>query len=159
MSDDYDFSSGLFSPSTFQGVYSHVFCSKKDLLREVISSLHFMTKIFKILDFAFHPVFFEARKKKDKEMSSLLLQAWKNVGGELEIQGASKGSSRIEGHVSDRMGQSWKIASIHCPVQLQNDLAAFAISPCVSFERVIALLLEKGQGKFPVLQKNNLQRE
>ncbi|MBX9924131.1 MAG: hypothetical protein K2Y01_08485 [Rhabdochlamydiaceae bacterium] len=149
--DSCDVLSGLFRPAFFQGLCSHVFCRKKDLLEELISSLHFMTKIFKILDFAYRPIFFETRKGKDKELSSLLFQAWKGVGEEPEVRAASVGKSRIEWHVQDSLGQSWEMASIHCPVQLsQDDLVAFAMSPCVSFERVIALLLEKEQGKFPV---------
>lgn len=143
--------SGLFAPSVFQGIRSHVFCSKKDLLGELISSLHFMTKIFKILDFAFRPIFFEARKGKDKEMSALLFQALKSVEEAPEVRKVSIGKSRIEWHVQDNMGQSWEMANIHCPQFFpQGDLAAFAISPCVSFERAIAMLLEKEQGKFPV---------
>jgi len=83
-------------------------------------------------------------------MSSLLIQALKSEGWEPEIRAASIGKSRIEWHVQDSAGQSWEMASIHCPTQLsQGNLASFAISPCVSFERTIALLLEKEQGKFP----------
>jgi threonyl-tRNA synthetase len=151
ISDGNDSVSGLFQPAILQGIHATVFCPKKDLLDELISSLHFMTKIFKILDFASRPIFFESRKGKDKEMLSLLFQACKSLGGEPEIRTASVGNSRIEWHVQDSMGQSWQMAYIHCPVMLsQENLAAFSISPCVSFERAIALLLEKEQGKFPV---------
>ena len=147
-----DLSAGLLDPSLFQALRSHTFCQKKDLLDEVISSLHFMTKIFKILGFAFHSVLFEVHKGKHKEMSNLLSKALGSLdeGFERKNAVAFDSSPRIEWMVVDGLGRSWPIACLRSPADVsQLDLVCFASSSCLSFERVIALLLEKERGRIP----------
>ena len=136
-----DESAGLLDTSIFQGIRSHVFCPKKDLSDELISYLHFMTKIFKILGFAFRPILFEARKGKFKDVSSSFSKALE--GFEKEILVAGNGVPRIEWNVVDGLGRSWPVA---CVTAAQE---GFASSCCLSFERVFALLLEKEKGNLP----------
>ncbi len=142
-----DPSAGLLDSSLFQGIRSHVFCQKKDLSRELISYLHFMTKIFKILDFAFKPILFEASKGKFKEVSSLFSKALE--GFEVEIRATSDGVPRVDLNVVDGLGRCWQVACIRAILMKQESLAGFACSSCLSFERVFALLIEKENGTLP----------
>ncbi len=147
-----DSSSGLLNPLLFQGIRSHVFCQKKDLLDELISYLHFMTKIFKILDFAFRPIFFEVRKGKHRESSLLFSKALASLGGEIEIETLQSldGIPRVEWNVADGLGRSFSVASL-CAISplRKEEFEGFAGSICLSFERVIGLLLEKNKGNLP----------
>jgi threonyl-tRNA synthetase len=149
--DDKDPSLGLLDPHVFQGIRSHVFCSKKDLFHELISSLHFMTKIFKILGFTFDPVLFEVRKGKFKDISSLFFKALKGLGGDPQLDIADDGIPRIQLDVVDGLGRSWPIAYISAALTLKEEVTSFASSICLSFERVFALLLEKEGGYLPFL--------
>ncbi len=142
-----DPSAGLLDPAVFQGIRSHVFCPKKDLSDELISYLHFMTKIFKILGFAFRPILFEARKGKFKDVSSSFSKALE--GFEKEIRVASDGLPCIEWDVVDGLGRSWPVASVTAIRTIKEEFTGFACSSCLSFDRVFALLLEKEKGTLP----------
>lgn len=141
---DSDLTADLLDASFFEGVRFHIFCSKKDLLDELISYLHFMTKIFKILDFAFRPIFFEVRKGKFQEASLLFAKALEQIGTEVEVQKSSSGFPRIEWNVADGLGRNFPIADVEA-----GNFEGFAGSTCLSFERILALLLEKTKGNLP----------
>jgi threonyl-tRNA synthetase len=138
---------GLLNPSIFQGIRSHVFCSRKDLSAELISYLHFMTKIFKILGFAFRPILFEAPKGKFKDVSSSFSKALESFDKEVFV--ASDGIPRIQWDVIDGLARSWQVACVTAIRTKQEEFTGFACSSCLSFERVFALLLEKEKGTLP----------
>lgn len=142
-----DGSAGLLNPSIFRGIRSHVFCSQKDLSAELISYLHFMTKIFKILDFAFRPVLFEARKGRFKDVSSSFSKALE--GFEKEVFAASDGVPAIRWDAVDGLGRAWPVAGVAAVQTSKEEFTGFACSSCLSFERVFALLLEKEKGHLP----------
>lgn len=146
---DKDFSCGLLDLSTFQGHRFSVFCEEKDLLRELISSLHFMTKIFKILDFEFRVVFLQRRKRGVQE--ELLKNALSHLGWEFEIEEAPSGeASRIECCSIDGLGRRWPVSFVSGPVFLSQDgFTCFSGSASLSFERSLALMLEKKKGEIP----------
>ena len=146
-----DSMAGLVDSFLCQGIRSHVFCQKKDLLDELISCLHFMTKIFKILGFAFRPVLFEVSKGEFKEVSSLFFKALRAFleGSQMEVELAFDGVPRIEWSVEDGLGRSWPVACISAVLPFEEGVVSFASSCCLSFERVIALLLEKEEGYLP----------
>jgi threonyl-tRNA synthetase len=143
------FSSGLFDLPIFQANFSHVFCKENLLLEEVISCLHFMTKIFKILDFEFQTFLIGKRRGR----SDILKQALESVEEYSEwvfIEEDLKGS-RIEWCIKDRMGKEWPISRLYAPRKANKtgEFFCFPFSVVLSFERLFALLLEKTKGSLP----------
>ena len=146
--EDKDFSSGLFNPSLIQSLRSHVFCEERHLLRELISYLHFMTKIFKILDFEFQVVLIEKRGGLNVKLEEALI----SLGWEFSRERSSFSGDlpRVECRVLDGLGRSWPVSCVYSPFLLsRKGFACFAGSPCLSFERLIALMLEK-KGEVPL---------
>ena len=143
------FSSDLFDLFAYHSNFSHFFCKENLLSEEVISCLHFMTKIFKILDFEFHAVLIEKRKGR----SGVLKQALGSVeecSGWTSEQEDYRGS-RIEWRVRDRMGLEWPVSCLYAPrkVNKTGEFFCFPFSAVLSFERLFALLLERTKGSLP----------
>jgi threonyl-tRNA synthetase len=147
--DDSDLSSGLLAGENSQGAYCHVFCLEKHLFDELISSLHFMTKIFKILDFDFQIILVQKRKGMCTRLEEVLTSlSWEF---EKETHSSSRNETRIEFRVLDGLGRSWPVCCLYNPDQLSgSNFFVFAGFISLSFERIVALLLERHQGKIPL---------
>ncbi len=147
-SEDKIFSSGLLDTTTFQVNISHLFCKKEVLLEEVISYLHFMTKIFKILDFAVQIALIGRLKPGE---SAVLLEALNHSGVEFSQENLGKEALKIEWRVQDRMGMLWPVSCMYSPQKLAANGGCFCLSTSLflSLERIVALILENKNGKIP----------
>lgn len=146
--EDKIFSSGLLDSSSFQRNISHFFCKKEVLFKEVISYLHFMTKIFKILDFAVQIVLIGRSKSGD---GSVLIESLKSSGLEFSQEDCGNEGLRIEWRMQDRMGVFWPISYMYTPRNLViGGYSYFSASLFLSLERLIALLIENKKGKIPI---------
>ncbi|MES2198959.1 MAG: His/Gly/Thr/Pro-type tRNA ligase C-terminal domain-containing protein [Chlamydiota bacterium] len=148
-SEDKIFSSGLLDSSVFQINISHLFCKKELLLGEVISYLHFMTKIFKILDFVAQIALIGKPKLGE---SAVLVEALSHLGVEFSQETDGNEVFRIEWRVRDRMGMLWPVSCLYAPQKLIAQGGCFCLSASLflSLERMVALLIENKGGKIPV---------
>ena len=146
--EDKIFSSGLLDSSNFQVNISHLFCKKELLLEEVISYLHFMTKIFKILDFAVQ-IALVGRLKSGE--GAVLMDALRDSSLEFSQETEKNETLRIEWRVQDRMGMLWPVSCLYTPQKFaQGGYSCFSASFFLSLERMIALIIESKKGKIPV---------
>lgn len=138
-----DFSSGVLDLPVVTRQFFHIFCLRQDLLNEVISSLIFVTKIFKILRF-------EPRVVLIGRAKSLVLQeSLKNCGVVFSTEsGSVEGASAIELRCPDVNGRLWPVACIREPI-IEGDFVVISGSGALSLERLLALLVEKTQGMLP----------
>ena len=147
----------LLETSVFQANFSHLFCKENLLLEEVISCLHFMTKIFKILDLEFRIVLVESEtRERSSRNSKFLHEALKLFGAESIEVVDGRGDSRIEWRVVDRLGLEWPVSCVYAPQKLKNksgikgnETFCLSLSLFLSLERVVALMIEKLKGNFP----------
>jgi threonyl-tRNA synthetase len=153
-----DFSSGLLHTPSSRQIITHVFCSEKQLFDQFISSLLFMTKIFKILDFEFRFVLlgkekhFSQKNKGGKKSVETLLQALEHLGVPYrrEQDVVLKDEIRLEGRVKDALDREWTVSFLRLFNDgVKADRWAYSWSACVSLERWIALILEKSKGDLP----------
>ena len=145
----------LLDSPRIQGNFSHLFCKKNLLSQELISSLHFMTKIFKILDLVCEIVFVKKTKTKNfKEGTSqdfelVFEQAIKDMHWSFIEEPSVREPSKIEWRVRDRLGIAWPVACLYIPqwVSKKEDLSGkdfvcIPMSLFLSFERLLALTIE-----------------
>lgn len=120
----------------------HIFLA--DLDPEVISSLQFMLKIYKMFDFEVE--FFQCpswRKKQDNRLERLAQSLGLTVQREMGREKADLPT--LEMRVIDFLGRKWPVAD----VQVDFEGGCLARSLFLSLERVIALLLERHEGALP----------
>lgn len=142
---DNDSASGLLNSSCRLVNISHVFCQESFLLEEVISCLHFVTKIFKILGFAFRIVLVEKSRSRNKWLRDAFLKVSDPLN--IETEEDSLDGSRIEWRVQDRMGLEWPVSCVYAPKKTSGKDLFFSLpfSLFISLERVIALIVEKSK--------------
>lgn len=148
----------LLNGSVFQANFSHLFCKENLLLEEVISCLHFMTKIFKILDLEFQIVLVESEARgRSSKNSMVLLEALKLFGSEFIEMSDGSGDSKVEWRVKDRLGAEWPVSCVYAPQKVKNkggvrgnEIFCLPQSLFLSFERIIALVIERSKGKLPL---------
>ena len=128
-----------------------LFCKKKLLEEMVISSLHFMTKIFTILEFAWEVVLIEGTRTKrcSADLCRAFLCALPKDLVRLQQEG-QKCDMCVEWRVRDRLGFSWPVACLETPyyVKTQGEGSAWVclpMTPFLSLERLVALRLEHGK--------------
>ncbi len=127
---------GLLTPK--QGLFDrvHIFCAPEELLQNAISSLQLVIRILKICDFKFGFALFSSKEGGILEEA---LQAL-NVPYQMERSAQSKVSFQIQ----DGMGRTWEGPFVE---ESKKGLALSLFNP---LERLIALVLENGQGKLPL---------
>ncbi len=136
---------GLFDTPVYVSNISWVFCRESFLLEEVISCLHFVTKIFKILGFEFRMVLVEKPKSRSKWLKDGFLKAFDTL--ETETREDLKDGSRIECRIQDRLGLEWPVSCVYAPRKVEGREGFFFLpfSLFLSLERIIALIVEKSK--------------
>ena len=150
-SEDKTFFSGLLDTLFKQRHITHLFCERENLLEKTISCLHFVTKIFKILGFAFQIVLVGKQKRGIFE-TDVLSSAIAQSGLVFSTETNSNASLCIEWRVQDKMGVYWPVSCIYTPrksVLKQQGYVALPFSLFLSIERVVALLIESTKGNLP----------
>jgi threonyl-tRNA synthetase len=145
------FSSGLLDTYFKHKHISHIFCEKGNLLEKTISCLHFVTKIFKILGFAFQIVLVGKQKRGVFE-AEVLVDALAKSGVAFTTENVLNQPLSIEWRIQDKMGIYWPVSAIYCPRKCnlkQQEYAVLPFSLFLSIERVLALLIESTKGKLP----------
>ncbi len=136
---------GLLDSTVYLSNISWVFCGESFLLEEVISCLHFVTKIFKILGFEFRMVLVEKPKSRSKWLKDGFLKAFDTL--EVETREDLKDGSRIECRIQDRLGLEWPVSCVYAPRKAEGREGFFFLpfSSFLSLERIIALIVEKSK--------------
>jgi threonyl-tRNA synthetase len=148
---------GLFSTAAFYADRAHLICPEEKLLQECISSLHFILKIPKILDFEFEIVLSVSsvgtQKARSKGMS-LLQQALEKVGVAYTVEKDYRRGTlaSIEVRFADSLGRQWTGPFLSVPeIQMPAGKGCMLTrSTFGSLERLTALLLEKRGGWLPL---------
>ncbi|MBM3198887.1 MAG: hypothetical protein FJZ58_06515 [Chlamydiae bacterium] len=137
---------GLLDSPIGQENISHLFCKEKLPLEEVISCLHFMTKIFKILGFVGEIVLVSARgSRKSSRGGAVLLEALQNLSWTFSQEAGRERFAKIEWRVRDRLGIPWPISCLYSPQYREKEaLACIPMAPFLSLERLLALMMENG---------------
>ena len=160
----------LFKTKAYYGDQAHVFCSQKALKSELISSLQFICQMASILDLEFILCLLhepsKSSKRSDQEMGlSLMKEAILELGIDHESMGVEYAlcGPKIELRVKDLRGRWWPISMVGIDFELSDKLNleigkkagsekvhVMTQSVIVSFERLLACLLEKGHGGLPL---------
>ncbi|CDZ81153.1 Threonine--tRNA ligase 2 [Candidatus Rubidus massiliensis] len=162
---EYPMRKGLYHPISFECEEAHIFCNPSSVEKELISSLQFIKKIAKILDFESHYIM---RLRGPKHIGSL--EAWdkaerwiKTALSTLGIQyelgdKPSQEGPKLELYFKNSLGEYWLGAYLGINFRLaeQFDLQyqekndemqrpiVLEISSFTVVDRIIALLIEKG---------------
>lgn len=161
--------SGLIQPCLSDTLKIFVLESDKILLESCISSLQFIQKIIKIFDLKHEWVFRsyrpkEVTKKKWQTQADLLKSAAEQCGigyssdsaPEFLFADGKESYPRLEISVYDVFGRRWSISTVSFENCENKDF--LVISPLVSLERMIALLLEQKAGQMPEWLRQSKQR-
>ncbi len=130
---------------------AHLFCRNEELLNECISSLHFITKMPKILCFEFQIVLYThsgGAQKKGAKGQRLLTQALKEAALSYSTEISSsleEGESRLTLRLADSLGRWWDgpFLSVCVLPQRQAGVTLLKRSAFGVLERLIALFLEQ----------------
>ena len=147
---------GFFSPDVCFADRAYLFCSDQDFLEECISSLHFILQIPKILGFEFEIVLsvsLEAPKNLRSQSVSLWEKAFESVGVSWSTEKVIRTPfvTCVEIRFPDALGRKWTSPFIGIPIQPMpvGKGRMLVRSSLGSFERILALLLEKTAGWLP----------
>jgi len=139
------FDAGLLDCSVFQANISHIFCRRELLSEKLISYLHFVSKIFKILDFAFQIVVIGKEKTPENAALIKVLQ-----DSDVPFSKESGEALKVEWRVKDRMGLYFPFSSMKAPRRVEKgEYVCVPVSIFVSLERAVALLLENRRTGIP----------
>lgn len=148
---------GFFSPTVCFVDRAYLFCSDQHFLEECISSLHFILQIPKILGFEFEVVLsvsMEASKNLRSQSVSLWEKAFEKVGVSWSTEQTMRTPfvSCVEIRISDALGRKWTGPFIGVPLEPMpvGKGRMLVRSSWGSFERILALLLEKTAGWLPI---------
>ncbi len=136
-SDDSD---GLFQVHNALSSVQYTVCEPLKLQEELISSLQFMKQIVSILGMQSSFLLLQRGKEED----SNLVSALKGAGFDFEIQRSD--ATQIELHVCDQRGRSWPVSKLTLTYEIVPLIECVAV---LSYERLLALLLEKEGGFLP----------
>ncbi len=145
---------GMLNPKGYFYDQEHIFCSEEDLLKETISSLQFILKIFKITGFEYsmvlcpHGVGRLGSSPLWKKRVQLFKKALEtsSLSYVIDVEEPVFGGPRVEIRVKDDVGKPWACSFVKLECVLLQDLkltnALLVRSTFGRFERFMALLLE-----------------
>ncbi len=131
-----DETDGLFLVRHATSTVQYTYCQPTNLQQELISSLQFIKEMASILEM--NSCFF--LMQRGKEVDSHLALALKTLGYPFEIRRSDL--SQVELHVFDLLGRSWPISKV---ALVQETVPLIECVAPLSYERVLALLLERGK--------------
>ncbi len=151
---------GLLAPGQWHTERTHLFCSEEKVLQECISSLQFILKLPKILDFEFQILLCHSKdgvRGRAGKAVEFLSNALKKAGLDSVTEKKYRigFDAAIEIQIADSLGRWWTISFLGiADASLmkrseKGDLWLLVCSSFDSFERIIALLLEKREGDLP----------
>ena len=149
-----DFSCGLLKTVQSAVDLQYIFCAEKQLFEECISSLHFISKMLKILGFEYK-VILSVRKVKpsaltdEEKMSADILKRalqQENIPSIEQLHSSFRGV-KVEFRVTDALGRDWSTGFMQVSfLETNRNEAVIIRSTLGSKERVAALLLEQHEG-------------
>ena len=128
-------SDGLFLVHEASSCVQYTYCQPMKLQEELISSLQFMKKIASILGMESNFLLLQRGKVEDKALVSALNEAG------YPFETGRSDATQIELHLKDQRGRSWPLSKL---TLMQKAVPLIECVPILSYERVVALLLEKG---------------
>lgn len=149
--DSGDMQQGLFQSFCHLTDFTHLFCSKENLLKECISSLQFILKIPKMLGFKFEIIVCGCYRKKNEMHLSIMQRALKELQLEYRIEKKAHSDciERIEIRVADSLKRWWCGPFLSLLKGSQEEILLRSMFG--NLERMIGLLVEQTGGKLPFL--------
>jgi threonyl-tRNA synthetase len=152
-----DLGLGLLSPAAHFVDRAHLFCSEDELLGECISSLQFIVNILKILGFEYETVLSvssEASQKLRSQSVVVLQRALEAVHLPYTLEkGCSSGMlATVDVRIADALGRRWTGPFLGVSEGAQSLEKGWVLvrSAFGSLERIVALLLERREGRLPL---------
>lgn len=127
---------GLFQPLSNTSFEHFIFTSEAALANELISSLQFIAKMASILKLEANVVLLQ----KGKQVPNDLILALSSLGIAFEQRPGDR--AEIIFNVRDLRGRAWPISQVTI---YRREGVLIHIAPILSLERVLALLLERGE--------------
>ena len=149
-----DFSCGLLKTVRSVVDLQYIICTEKQLFEECISSLHFMSKMLKILGFEYK-IILSARKVKpsaltngEKNTADILKKALEQEGiACIQQTHSSFKGVKVDFRVGDSLGRDWSTGFMQVSFsEADRNEAVIIRSILGSRERMAALLLERHEG-------------
>ncbi|MCE5294986.1 MAG: hypothetical protein LLF94_10305 [Chlamydiales bacterium] len=133
-------SDGLFQVHHASSTVQYTHCTHAKLQEELISSLQFMKQIASILNMQSYFLLMQ----RGKEENSTLVSALTTGGYPYEVRRSD--ANQIELHVFDQRGRTWPLSKL----TLKDEVVPLIeCVPVLSYERIMALMLEKEEGFLP----------
>ncbi len=145
--DDAD---GLFLVQEATSCVQYTYCQPLNLHEELISSLHFMKKIASILEMESKFLLLQRGKVEEKALVSAIGAAG------YSFETISSNATQIELHLTDQRGRSWPLSKL---CLLHETVPLIECVPILSYERAVALMLEKEGRLVTVKTKEELTLE
>jgi threonyl-tRNA synthetase len=155
-SEESDPAQGLFTPAVSYADRCHLFCSEEKLLQECISSLQFILKIPKILDFEFEIILSVSNvgtKQASLKKAQMFQQALEKLGVAYTVKKDYRVGilASVDVCLTDSLGRTWVGPFLSLPEATMPGTGNVLIrSAFGSLERLMALLLENKGGKLPL---------
>lgn len=131
---------GLFESPKITEIITSLFCSRKEIEKECISSLHFAKKISTILQFCGSFVLFCPIKMRTTLWDAPLRQ----VGLSYERQVGEGNIPKVEYQMKDGYGRIWPLFSMELAM-ISEEFCHIVCCNFPSIERAVALMLENKQ--------------
>ena len=150
---------GVFDPKVVFADRAHAYCEIDKVLPMCISSLQFILKIPKILDFESQIVLITSGEKAQKRKDSpafFLRTALDQLGVPYVLEKGSR--ERIEVRMADPLGRLWAGPFLEGRMLPDRKAVLLIRSSFGTMERVMALLLEKTGGTLPLWLANEQVR-
>jgi threonyl-tRNA synthetase len=133
-------SEGLFQTEWATGLTLFSSCLTKDVQHELISSLQFMEQMASILPSECHFVFLQRGKAEGNILESVL----SSLGYSFDKERSD--CTGCEVRASDLRGRTWAVSRLSLRLEPQVQIELQLI---LSYERILALLLERQEGYLP----------
>ncbi len=136
----YEDSDGLFQVQHATSFAQYTHCQPLKVQDELISSLQFMKQVASILNMQSYFLLLQ----RGKEEESTLVSALTSAGYPFEVRRSD--ATQIELHVLDQRGRSWPLSKLSF---VYETVPLIECVPVLSYERIMALMLEKEEGFLP----------
>jgi threonyl-tRNA synthetase len=155
---------GLYSQGIYQGDWTTVYCSQKQVVKELTSSLQFIEQIIRILGFEAHWVLVASSQKgsKGRQQEQLGIEFLKEAIQAVPVvfplsfeeSEEEKRGPRLEIRLVDQLGRAWpasflEIAKVYFARGKEQTGVVVAKSIWGSLDRWVALLVEQQEGIMP----------
>ncbi len=164
---------GLMRTKSFTQDDAHIFCTKKQIKKEILECIFIIKKIYKIFKLKKIYIYISTRPKKylgkkkkwnniENQLINILIK--KNIKFKINKNDGAFYGPKIEFLIKDKQNKKWQCGTIQIDFNLSKNLKVYFINrnnikkyPIIihrailgSLERFIGILIEKNKGWLPI---------